>query len=112
MDIFQKATGESGGSKVLRSGTIEWAKESLDGFWTKELYSDPETGKLTILMRCDAGSFADDHAHETLEQIYVIEGSFYDHETTYVAGDYVVRRAGTVHRTGSQDGALVLVVFG
>lgn len=115
MDIFQKATaehGKTGGSKVLRSGRIEWAKDNVDGFWSKELYSDPETGKLTILMKVDAGAFADDHAHETLEQVYVVEGSFYDQETTYAAGDYVVRRPGTVHRTGSQDGALVLVVFG
>ncbi|RWB69925.1 cupin domain-containing protein [Mesorhizobium sp.] len=115
MDIFQKAAGEpqvAGGSQVLRSSELEWVKESVDGFWSKELYSDPDTGKTTILMKVDAGAFAGDHTHDTLEQVYVIEGSFYDQETTYIAGDYVVRRAGTVHRTGSEDGALVLVVFG
>lgn len=115
MDIFQKATGEhreSGGSKVVKSGELAWARENVDGFWSKELYSDPETGKATILMKVDPGAFADNHAHDTLEQVYVVEGSFYDQETTYVAGDYVVRRPGTIHRTGSEDGALVLVVFG
>ena len=62
-------------------------------------------------MKVDAGAWSPAHAHEELEQIYVLEGSFYDEDAEYSAGDFIVRMPGAMHTAGSRDGALVLLVY-
>ena len=115
MQIFQKparSRSQTATFRVVASGSLAWKASEEKGFWTKELFTDASTGKATMLMKVDAGAFADDHAHDVLEQIYVLEGDFYDQDRTYVAGDYIVRQPGAMHRTGSKNGAVVLLVFG
>jgi anti-sigma factor ChrR (cupin superfamily) len=115
MDIFQKplrGRRETGTFNVVASNSLEWKESDEKGFWTKELFADPDASKITMLMKVDPGAFADDHAHDVLEQIYVLQGDFYDQSQTYVAGDYIARQPGAVHRTGSKNGAVVLLVFG
>ena len=51
------------------------------------------------------------HAHDEVEQIYVVEGSFYDQEKTYGAGDYIVRAPGAMHTAGSEGGASRVAVL-
>ena len=43
--------------------------------------------------------------------VYLLEGTFYDDEAEYRAGDFIVRAPGAVHTGGSRDGALVLLVY-
>jgi quercetin dioxygenase-like cupin family protein len=46
-----------------------------------------------------------------VEQIYVLEGTFYDQRKTYHAGEYIVRAPGAMHTAGSDTGALVLLFY-
>ena len=46
-----------------------------------------------------------------MEQTYVIEGSFYDHDGICRAGEFVWRRVGSVHETHSDEGAVILAVY-
>ena len=62
-------------------------------------------------MKVDAGAFSPMHAHDDIEQIYVLEGSFYDQDKTYGPGDYVIRAPGALHSAGSEEGAVVLLVY-
>ena len=115
MEIFQKparSRSETASFHVVASNSLEWTESEEKGFRTKELFTDPGTGKAAMLMKVDPGAFADDHAHDVLEQIYVLEGDFYDQNQTYVVGDYIARQPGAIHRTGSENGAVVLLVFG
>ncbi len=115
MEIFQKPTSsrsEIANFHVIASNSLEWKESEEKGFWTRELFTDPSTGKVTMLMKVEPGAFADDHAHDVLEQIYVLEGDFYDQNQTYIAGDFIARRPGAIHRTGSKNGAVVLLLFG
>ena len=98
-------------SAVLQSSASSWQDCGAEGFWIKPLLEDQENGLRTWLMRVDADAFSAMHAHDEIEQIYVIEGSFYDQDLCYVAGDYIVRAAGAMHSAGSYDGALVLLVY-
>jgi anti-sigma factor ChrR (cupin superfamily) len=115
MEIFRKSTSgrsEPQSFHVVASKSLEWKPLEEKGFWIKELFSEPSTGKVAMLMKVDPGAFADDHAHDVFEQIYVLEGNFYDQNQTYVVGDYIARQPDTVHRTGSKNGAVVLLFFG
>ena len=99
------------GSTVLQSSAIAWQDSGAEGFWIKPLLEDNENGLRTWLMKVDAGAFSAMHAHDEIEQIYVIEGSFYDQDHCYVAGDFIVRAAGAMHTAGSDAGALVMLVY-
>lgn len=51
------------------------------------------------------------HAHQTIEQIYVLEGDFFDDDESYGPGDFVVRMPGTMHRAGSRNGCTMLICY-
>ena len=99
------------GSLVLQSSALEWEPSGTDGFWIKPLFEDEGSTQRTWLMKVDAGAWSPLHAHQELEQIYVLEGTFYDEENEYVAGDYIVRAAGAMHTAGSKDGAVVMLMY-
>jgi len=74
------------------------APTESQGFWIKSAFSN-DGGQETKLMKVDAGAFVDTHSHERLEQIYV------------VAGDFIVRQAGSPHTAGSHDGATMILIY-
>lgn len=62
-------------------------------------------------MKVEPGAEAPPHAHEETEQIFVIEGTFYDDKNTYGPGDFAIRAPGVIHAGGSQDGAIIMLVY-
>jgi anti-sigma factor ChrR (cupin superfamily) len=98
-------------SACLDSTQIEWQDCGADGFLIKPLMEDAQTELRTWLMKVEAGAFSPLHAHDEIEQIYVLEGTFYDQDKTYRAGEYIVRAAGAMHSAGSENGAAVLLVY-
>jgi anti-sigma factor ChrR (cupin superfamily) len=99
------------GSRYLQSALAEWQATDSPGFWIKPLYENAARGEQTLLMKVDPGAFAPLHAHDEFEQVYVLEGSFYDEEKRLEAGDYCCRAAGAMHTAGSDGGAIVLLVY-
>ena len=49
--------------------------------------------------------------YPAIEQSFVIEGSFYDHDGICRAGEFVWRRVGSFHETRSDEGAVILAVY-
>ena len=96
---------------VARTHGSQWQDCGAPGFWIKPLYEDVSGGQRTWLMRVEPGASAPAHAHEETEQIYVIEGSFFDEENTYRAGDFAIRAPDVMHTAGSVNGAIVLLVY-
>jgi anti-sigma factor ChrR (cupin superfamily) len=93
------------------STQVDWQDCGAQGFRIKPLLEDTEAGLRTWLMQVDAGAFSPLHAHDEIEQIYVLEGSFYDQDKTYRPGEYIVRAPGAMHSAGSEDGAVVLLFY-
>lgn len=105
-------TGPIEGSVHYASSSAEWRPTESKGFWVKPLFEDPQKGEKTLLMKVDPGAYAPVHTHPgELEQIYVLEGGFYDRDMTLGPGDYCCRAAGAPHESGSTDGAIVLLVY-
>ncbi len=99
------------GSVDFNSSQIEWQDCGVDGFLIKPLMEDQQAGVRTWLMKVEAGAFSPPHGHDEIEQIYVLEGSFFDQDKTYGPGEYIVRAAGAMHSAGSENGALVLLFY-
>lgn len=98
-------------SRQLDPEQFDWQTSETPGFRVKPLLEDADAGVRTWLMKVDAGAYAPPHAHAEYEQIYVLEGSFYDQDNTYGAGEYIVRAPGAMHSAGSADGALLLLFY-
>lgn len=116
-EVFK--SGQHGGLQVIAktgsldydAGGSEWQECGADGFWIKPLLEDTAAGLRTWLMKVEAGAYSPSHAHDEIEQVYVLEGSFYDQEKTYGAGQFIVRDAGAMHSAGSENGALMLLFY-
>ena len=98
-------------SLMLKSEEMSWQGCDAPGFWVKPLIEDESQGIRTWLMKVDAGAFSEMHGHSEYEQIYVLEGSFYDQDHVYGPGDFIVRAPGALHTAGSEAGAVVLLFY-
>ena len=96
------------GSQKIQAG--EWLAGERPGEQVRSLIDDP-AGYRTMLLQVAAGPLGELHAHDTIEQIYVLEGDFFDDEASYGPGDFVVRMPGTQHRAGSRSGCTMMVVY-
>jgi anti-sigma factor ChrR (cupin superfamily) len=90
---------------------LDWQDCGTEGFSIKPLLEVEGQTIRTWLMKVEPGAFSPLHAHTEVEQIYVMEGSFYDQEKTYHAGEFIVRAPGAMHTAGSEDGAVVLLIY-
>ena len=111
VDVDGTITRPRNGSVLYRTEATPWQHENEDGFAYKTLFEDPKTHQTTVLMRVEAGALAGSHAHDQLEQVLVLEGTFYDDDRTYGPGDFIVRAPGAMHTGGSKTGALVLLIY-
>jgi anti-sigma factor ChrR (cupin superfamily) len=72
---------------------------------------DDQRGYRTMLTKVAPGPLGALHAHDAIEQIYVIAGDFFDDDATYGPGDFVLRMPGTMHRAGSRNGCTMVIVY-
>mgnify|MGYP005664253849 FL=1 len=110
-DVVGAMSRPDAGSLVARSAESDWQTDGSSGFSYKTLFNDPVNGQTTMLMKVEPGCVAPSHAHDNLEQIYVLEGEFYDEYRIYGPGDFVVRAPGALHTGGTHSGATVLLVY-
>src|SRR6266700_6106000 len=69
-----------GGSTYVKPQAMEWAPTQFPGISIKVLYEDKEKGEMTCLLKWAPGASLPMHKHPEIEQTYVIEGSFHDHD--------------------------------
>jgi len=79
------------GSVKIDAGGIEPGAE------IRSLIDDPR-GYRTMLLKIEASPLGELHSHEEIEQIYVLEGDFFDDDASYGPGDFVLRMPGAMHR--------------
>ena len=100
-----------GASTYVDPKAIEWSPSQFEGISIKILYEDKEKGEMTCLLKWEPGATLPMHKHPELEQSFVLEGSFYDHDGICRAGEYVWRRQGSFHETHSDEGAVLLAIY-
>lgn len=100
-----------GGSVYVKPQDIAWEPTQFDGVLIKVLYEDKPKGEMTCLLKWEPGATLPMHKHSEIEQTFVLEGSFYDHDGICRAGEFVWRRVGSFHETHSDEGAIILAVY-
>ncbi len=99
------------GTAFLDPGAADWQDTDAPGFRIKPIFTDSKTGESTALMQIAPGAYSPPHAHDQLEEIYVLDGDFHDDEYTYTKGQYCQRAIGAIHSAGSENGCTVLLVY-
>jgi anti-sigma factor ChrR (cupin superfamily) len=77
-----------GGSVYVKPQEIEWEPTQFEGISIKVLYEDKPKGEMTCLLKWEPGATLPMHQHPEIEQTFVIEGSFYDHDGICRAGEF------------------------
>ena len=106
-----KAQPTVGGSTYVKPDQIDWKPSPFPGIQIKVLYEDKAKGELTCLLKWAPGASLPMHKHPEIEQTWVLEGSFYDHDGICKAGEYVWRTPGSIHETHSETGAVILAIY-
>ncbi len=96
------------GSLKITGGN--WQPGKRPGETNLSLIDDPR-GYRTMITKVGPGPLGEMHAHAAIEQIYVIEGDFFDDDACYGPGDFVLRMPGTMHRAGSENGCAMMIVY-
>lgn len=99
------------GSTYVKIDSMDWQPSPFKGIQIKRLYENTKTGELTCLLKWEPGTTLPFHQHPELEQSYVLEGSFYDHDGICRAGEFVWRVPGSYHETKSDEGCLLLAIY-
>ena len=102
-------------TRLPHSGSIkieasDWQAGERPGERVRSLVDDPR-GYRTMLMKIAPGPLGVMHAHAEIEQIYVMDGDFFDDDASYGPGDFVLRMPGAMHRAGSKNGGTMLIVY-
>lgn len=100
-----------GGSVYLKPQDMDWRPSQFEGVDIKVLYENKEAGELTCLLRWAPGTTLPFHKHPEIEQSWVLEGSFSDHEGICRAGEFVYRHPGSMHETYSAEGCTLLAIY-
>lgn len=96
---------------VVHTAEIAWEESPAKGIWRKRIYLDgpSEAGKVTSLVRFDAGARFPAHDHPQGEEILVLEGTFSDETGDYPAGHHLLNPDGSRHQPYSAEGCLLFV---
>src|SRR6201987_2130897 len=100
-----------GGSVYMKPQDMAWEPTQFEGISIKVLYEDKAKGEMTCFLKWEPGPTLPMPKHPEIEQSYVIEGSFYDHDGICRAGEFVWRRVGSFHETHSDEGAMILAIY-
>lgn len=96
---------------VIDTQKQEWAASPSPTVWRKrlELSGPAEAGRVTSIVRYDAGSQFRAHPHPDGEEIFVLDGVFSDESGDYPEGSYLLNPEGFSHSPYSTDGCILFV---
>ncbi len=96
---------------VVHTADMEWQASPSPSVWRKRLdLSGPvEAGRVTSVVRYDADSRFQQHAHPDGEEILVLDGVFSDERGDYPAGNYLLNPQGFSHAPFSREGCVLFV---
>lgn len=95
---------------VINADEHQWVASPAKGVWRKQFErAAAESGRVSSIVRYDAGSSFKPHAHPKGEEILVLEGIFSDENGDYPAGTYLRNPPGSHHAPFSKNGCVIFV---
>lgn len=91
------------------SAAIEW-QQTKPSVRQKVLFQNPATGQKTLLVQLAPGYQAEpQQPHQCGEYLYILEGTFVDHNQASGPGTYIHNAPGSVHQPTSPEGCTFLL---
>ena len=88
----------------------DW-KEVASGIFCKVLAVDPETSRVTMLVRLAAGTDYPPHRHAGVEELHLLHGELMIDDKKLSAGEFIRAEADSVdHRVWSDSGCTCLLI--
>lgn len=96
---------------VVDTASTPWSSSPARGVWRKRLehIGSAERGRVTSLVRYEAGSRFPSHEHPDGEEILVLDGVFSDERGDFPAGTYMLNPEGFSHAPFSETGCTLFV---
>lgn len=96
---------------VVNTRSQSWQPSPSPSVWRKrlELLGAVESGRVTSVVRYDAGSSFSSHPHPDGEEFLVLDGVFSDEHGDFPAGTFVLNPEGVVHAPRSTSGCVLFV---
>jgi hypothetical protein len=97
--------------RIVDTTSMPWEPSPAAGVWRRrlELSGDPERGRVTSIVRYEAGRTFPRHAHPDGEEILVLAGVFSDDEGDHPAGTILLNPPGSAHSPRSIPGCRLFV---
>ena len=107
----QDLNADFGRRVAIATAEMAWQASPSPGVWRKRLdLSGPvEAGRVTSVVRYEAGAEFKTHGHPDGEEILVLEGAFADEHGAYPTGTYLLNPEGFFHAPRCPDGCVLLV---
>ena len=96
---------------VTDTNQLDWTPTADPGVERGRLEQDTGQGRATRFLRFAPGASAAQHAHDSVEEIYVLEGVFSDDRGDFPAGSYLRNPPGSAHTPRSEEGCLLFVTL-
>ena len=108
--VLARVAADAATLLTVREADGDWT-DLLPGIRRKLLFSDPESGTETFLLRAEPGATLPPHDHDHDEHCLVLEGDVGYGETIRLrSGDYHLARRGSEHAVAhTETGALVYI---
>ncbi len=97
----------------VREQNVEWTPLEVPGVRMKVLFTEENSGAMTVITQFEAGAIIPAHWHTKADEtVYVLEGDFVEDGVSYEQGAYFVGQARTLHGPHSSvNGCTVLTHF-
>ncbi|MDJ0951578.1 MAG: cupin domain-containing protein [Alphaproteobacteria bacterium] len=96
---------------VVDTAAMDWQSSPSPTVWRKrlDLLGGAESGRVTSVVRYDAGSQFHAHPHPRGEEILVLDGVFSDEHGDWPKGTYLLNPEGFEHAPFSREGCVLFV---
>jgi anti-sigma factor ChrR (cupin superfamily) len=96
---------------VVLGAELPWQQSPAPLVWRKRLFlrGPAESGRVTSIVRYDAGASFPSHPHPHGEEILVLSGTFSDERGNFGAGSYMLNPEGFRHAPFSREGCVLFV---
>jgi anti-sigma factor ChrR (cupin superfamily) len=111
LPLSELTTVSGSGVQVVHADELAWQPSPTPHVWRKrlELSGPPEAGRVSSIVRYDAGSVFPRHSHPDGEEILVLDGVFSDEHGRYPAGTFLLNPHGSEHAPFSPEGCTLFV---
>jgi anti-sigma factor ChrR (cupin superfamily) len=107
----ENAAGNPSQRLVVAGAALPWTPSPAARVWRKRLFhaGPAESGRVTSIVRYDAGASFPAHPHPEGEEILVLSGTFSDERGDFGAGSYMLNPEGFCHAPFSREGCVLFV---